>query len=36
MTEFDFIFLAIGAGAIAGVIWGVLLAAHAALTGVAK
>lgn len=24
MTEFDFIFLAIGAGAIAGVIWGVI------------
>lgn len=24
MTEFDFIFLAIGAGAIAGAIWGVI------------
>lgn len=24
MTEFDFIFLAIGAGAIVGVIWGVI------------
>lgn len=24
MTEFDFIFLAIGVGAIAGVIWGVI------------
>ena len=24
MTEFDFIFLAIGAGAVVGVIWGVI------------